>query len=424
MQEREVDHLSPNGIQIHVAAGRQRTDARAVRQTGRDRGRTGRFRPADKHPTIQPLVCRVAAHAHDRDARHCSRRAVGELHHVGERIGVRNLRSRMMERHSIFVSAPLRVQRRGCALVPCSRARARSRVVLRTGAGLAVVVAAERIAGQCRFRDCRHGRIIRRRHARGTRRRSRRTGRVGLARVQCAVERDRVRIRFPDCVNRHGARRVGRCIIRRCDIDFTGAGCVACAGACCVGVPLVEAVTSRRRESIIRRRNLRRADRADCGGCRAVRAVVAGVVVLRAGRIAHRAAAAVGVVADIDRTAVDRVEVLRGAGSAGERRPILVAEFFCACTVIVAPAQSSPAGAGRHRRNHGRLLHDDRVCRRRICRGILRAEHLLYRCARGICAGRIQSLIEIRIARVVRIVFSGACENIVELTVSRIEGDI
>ena len=271
-----------------------------------------------------------------------------------------------MERHSIFVSAPLRVQRRGCALVPCSRARARSRVVLRTGAGLAVVVAAERIAGQCRFRDCRHGRIIRRRHARGTRRRSRRTGRVGRACIALGIERDRVGIRFPDRVDRHGACRVGRCVIRRGDIDLTGAGCVACAGAGCVGVPLVEAVADRCREAVGRRRDLRRADCADCGGCRAVRAVVAGVVVLRTGRIAHRAGAAVGVIGDIDRTAVDRIErigvVVRTVAAIEVGGCCNIVSSICR-SLICAPASGSPAviHCCDHRRLHTHGIGSGRV---------------------------------------------------------------
>ena len=235
---------------------------------------------------------------------------------------------------------------------------------------------------------------------------------------------DRAGVVGPLRIDRHGTRRVGRSIIRRSDVDLARSGRIVRTRAVRLGIPFVKMLTGGLRKAVRRGGDLHRADLADVGGHRIIGAVIAGIVVLHTGGRAHRARTAVGVVGEIDRARVDRVEVRRIAGAAGKRRPILVAEFFYACTVIVAPAQSSPAGVGRHCRDRGRLLHDDRVFRRRIGLGILRAEHLLYLCARIIGAGRVQSLIEIRFARVVRIVFSGACENIVELTVSRIESDI
>ena len=204
----------------------------------------------------------------------------------------------IVERHGVCARRPLRVQRRSHGLIPCSCARTRSRVVLLTRAGLAVVVTAERVARAGRHRRGRHSRIIRRRHTRGTGGRGRRAACRVRARVQLAVERDCVGIGRPLAGEDIACRCVGRG--QRC-----GAGIDRAAARDRPAAPRPAGHIRHRAE----RKGHARAG-CDCVGV--------GILRLRSRRGRRRCAVAAVIVGRRDLTAV--LAVVRAAGREGCRR--------------------------------------------------------------------------------------------------------
>ena len=114
--------------------------------------------------------------------------------------GIRRERTTVrVDRDPVLVERPLCKQRRCRRLVPILIAGTICLVVHVACAGLAVIVAAERIARAGRHRCTRHCRGIRRRYARRTCVRRRRAARRACTRVQIAVQCHRVCIRGPTC---------------------------------------------------------------------------------------------------------------------------------------------------------------------------------------------------------------------------------